>query len=136
MSMKTYSELVKFDSYLERFNYLKLDGKIGEATFGADRYFNQIFYNSDEWRKTRNRVIIRDRGCDLGCQGYEIFKYALIHHINPITIEQILDRDPLLFDMENLITTSKSTHNAIHYGDETLLTIGPTIRFQGDTKLW
>lgn len=135
-SIRSYSELFRLKTYEERFRYLELNGKVSEETFGFDRYFNQIFYTSEEWRSARRSVIIRDRGCDLGCDGYDIFSYAIVHHMNPITLDQILRRDKSLFDPEYLITTSRRSHNAIHYGDETLLITKPTERNPGDTKLW
>lgn len=133
---KSYSELTSFDTFLDRYRYLKLGGRIGEETFGFDRYLNQTLYKSPEWRRARDEVIIRDNGCDLGLDGYEIYGKILIHHINPITQRMIQDRDPEIFDLENLICVSHNTHNAIHYGDESLLPILPVERFKGDTKLW
>lgn len=136
MSIKCYSELITLPNYKDRFNYLKLEGAIGETTFGFDRYLNQSLYNSQEWKRIRNKVIIRDNGCDLACEGYEIYGKVLIHHINPITVENIINRDPIIFDLENLITTVHNTHNAIHYGDENLLIKGPIERTKNDTIPW
>lgn len=133
---KSYSELTSFSTFLDRYRYLKLGGRIGEETFGFDRYLNQTLYKSPEWRRVRDEVIIRDNGCDLGLDGYEIYGKILIHHINPITQRMIQDRDPEIFDLENLICVSHNTHNAIHYGDESLLPILPVERYKGDTKLW
>jgi len=113
---RCYSELVSFKTFEERFEYLKLDGIVGNETFGYDRYLNQLLYKSSDWKKIRNEVIARDNGCDLGIDGHEIFISPLVHHINPITIEDIKNRNPIIFDSENLITTILSTHNAIHYG--------------------
>lgn len=136
MSIKTYSELITLPTFEERFNYLKLEGIVGESTFGFDRYLNQNLYKSQEWKSVRNKVIIRDNGCDLACEGYEIYGKVLIHHINPITVEDIINRNPIIFDLENLITTVHNTHNAIHYGDENLLIKGPIERTKNDTIPW
>lgn len=136
MSIKTYSELITLPTFEERFNYLKLGGTVGESTFGFDRYLNQNLYKSQEWKSVRNKVIIRDNGCDLACEGYEIYGKVLIHHINPITAEDIINRNPIIFDLENLITTVHNTHNAIHYGDENLLIKGPIERTKNDTIPW
>lgn len=113
---RCYSDLVSFKTFEERFEYLKLDGIVGNETFGYDRYLNQLLYKSSDWKKIRNEIIARDNGCDLGIDGHEIFISPLVHHINPITIEDIKNRNPIIFDSENLITTILSTHNAIHYG--------------------
>lgn len=134
--IRSYSELTSFSTFLDRYRYLKLGGRIGEETFGFDRYLNQTLYKSPEWRRVRDEVIIRDNGCDLGLDGYEIYDKILIHHINPITQRMIQDRDSEIFDLENLICVSHNTHNAIHYGDESLLPILPVERYKGDTKLW
>jgi len=136
--MKSYSELILLPTFKERFEYLKLcDGKIGAETFGGSRYLNQVFYNSDEWKNLRHRVIVRDNGCDLGMDGYDILGKAIIHHINPVTKEQLLNRDPVIFSMENLITTTFETHNAIHYGDVNSLTSRDVIeRSVNDTCPW
>ena len=136
MSIKTYSELITLPTFLERYRYLKIGGAVGRETFGRDRYLNQILYQSDEWRNFRIPIIIRDNGNDLGCDGYEIHGPILIHHINPITVEDVLRRDPKVFDPENVISTVLNTHNAIHYGDETLLVIGPITRTKNDTCPW
>lgn len=136
MSIKTYSELITLPTFEERFNYLKLGGTVGESTFGFDRCLNQNLYKSQEWKSVRNKVIIRDNGCDLACEGYEIYGKVLIHHINPITVEDIINRNPIIFDLENLITTVHNTHNAIHYGDENLLIKGPIERTKNDTIPW
>lgn len=134
--MKSYSELMKLKTFEERFEYLKMGGKVGADTFGFDRYVNQAFYNSPEWKRTRNQVITRDNGCDLGVDGYELNSKILIHHINPITMEQIVNRDPIIFDPDNLISVSHKTHNAIHYGNVDQISKVPTERKPGDTKLW
>lgn len=113
--IRTYSELITLPTFEERYRYLKLDGKIGDTTFGFQRWLNQEFYHSGEWLSFRDKVIIRDDGCDLGVPGYEIFGSVLIHHLNPITYEDILNRNPCVFDFENVICTRLNTHNAIHY---------------------
>lgn len=136
MSIKSYTELIQLPTFEERYRYLKLGGVIGEETFGFDRYLNQLLYTSQEWRSVRNTVIIRDNGCDLGVEGREIYGKVLIHHINPITVEDIRRREPWIFDPENLITTTLGTHNAIHYGDESLLIITPIERTKNDTCPW
>lgn len=135
--IRTYSELSKFQTFEERYRYLKLDGVIGQETFGFDRYLNQLFYTSKEWRFVRDKVIIRDNGCDLGIEEYEINGHMiLIHHMNPITVDDILARKDYIFDPEFLICTTKRTHNAIHYGDESLLPQKPVIRRKNDTCPW
>ena len=136
MSIKTYSEVIALPTFEDRFNYLQLKGRVGQETFGYDRYLNQILYNSYEWRKFRREIIVRDNGCDLACEGYDINDKALIHHINPIRVEDIINRNPIVFDPENVITTILSTHNAIHYGDENLLIASPIERRQNDTCPW
>ncbi len=133
----SYSELITLPTFEERYRYLRRSGIVGEETFGSHRYLNQTLYRSPEWRQVRNNVIIRDNGCDLGMEGYEIRDRVYIHHINPITMDDILDRSPVIFDMDNLICVSFNTHQAIHYGDESLLPIiSFTERTPGDTKLW
>ena len=136
MIIKTYSELSKLETYKERYQYLKLDGIVGEETFGFDRYLNQILYKSDEWKRCRRDIIIRDNGCDLGCEGFEVHGRILIHHINPITVDDIVNRNPKVFDPENLILTSHNTHQAIHYGNEDLLIRAPVERSKNDTCPW
>lgn len=136
MIIKTYSELSKLETYKERYQYLKLDGIVGEETFGFDRYLNQILYQSDEWKRCRRDIIIRDNGCDLGCEGFEVHGRILIHHINPITVDDIVNRNPKVFDQENLILTSHNTHQAIHYGNEDLLIRAPVERSKNDTCPW
>lgn len=134
--MKTYTELQKLKTFLDRFEYLKLNGEVGKDTFGYDRYLNQALYNSKEWKDIRNKVIIRDEGKDLGFDGHCIYGKCLIHHINPISKEDIVNRDPKVFDMDNLITVSMDTHNAIHYGNYEQINKEPISRTPGDTKLW
>lgn len=134
--MRTYSELVSIPSYLGRFRYLKLDGLVGQETFGFERYLNQSFYRSKEWRQIRNQIILRDNGCDLAWDGYEIHDRIYIHHLNPIRTNDIIKVTDLLLDPEYLVCVSFSTHNAIHYGDEQLLISEPIVRTQGDTCPW
>lgn len=135
--LRTYDELIQFPSYEERFEYLKLGGKVGEDTFGFDRYLNQTFYKTEEWKNIRNEVIIRDNGCDLGSPDHEIRgNRIIVHHMNPITKEDILNRSEYLLNPKYLITTIKSTHDAIHYGDENLLPKGPVVRTKNDTCPW
>lgn len=136
MSIRTYSELIKIPTFKERFEYLRLDGTVGEETFGFDRYLNQIFYKSPEWKAARDFVIIRDQGCDLAMEGHEIFGRILVHHMNPIRIEDIVNRSKYLLDPEYLICTIKNTHDAIHYGDGSLLIAGPIERTKNDTCPW
>lgn len=136
--IKTYSELIRLPTFIERYQYLRIGGTVGEDTFGFDRYLNQIFYKSDEWLAIRNEVIIRDSGCDLGMLDREIRKpnRILVHHMNPITKEDILRRSDFLLNPEYLICTIKTTHDAIHYGDERLLAIDPIVRSKNDTCPW
>lgn len=136
MKLKTYSELITIPTFEERFLYLKLDGVIGKETFGFKRWLNQEFYHSDEWLSFRDEIIIRDCGCDLGVPGFEIYSSVLIHHLNPITYDDILHRRLCVFDPENAICTKLSTHNAIHYGDESLLVLAPVERSHNDTCPW
>lgn len=136
MSIKTYSEVIELPTFLERFDYLKLGGRVGEETFGSDRYLNQILYRSTEWRNFRRDMIIRDNGMDLACEGFEIGGKILLHHINPLTEKDIIRLDPKIFDPENVICVSMMTHNAIHYGDESLLVTEPVIRKPNDTCPW
>ena len=132
----TYSELILIPSFIDRYKALKLSGTVGEDTFGYKRYLNQILYKSKEWASVRRRVIARDNGFDLAHEDFPIAGKIYVHHITPITPEQILQRDPLAFDLENLISVSNATHNAIHFGDESLLPIAPPERIPGDTTLW
>lgn len=133
---RTYSQLRRLPSFEERFDYLRLNGAVGEATFGFDRYINQKFYQSYEWKHAREIVIVRDDGCDLGVPGYEINGQLLIHHINPMTVDDVVHGEDWIFNPEYLITTTKNTHNAIHYGDASLLPKIVVARVSGDTKLW
>lgn len=135
-SIRTYSELSKLETLEDRFEYLRLDGTVGEDTFGFDRYLNQMFYKLPEWRKTRRDVIIRDNGCDLGVEGFDIMGPIIVHHMNPITKQQILEHDPILFDPEYLISTSSLVHKAIHYSDSNLLPRDFVERRKNDTCPW
>ena len=135
--IRIYSEMILLPTFIERFRYLQLGGQVGVETFGYDRYLNQILYRTAEWKRFRNEIIVRDNGCDLGCEGYDIIgQKILVHHINPISVEDVLRRDPKVFDPENAITTILNTHNAIHYGDESLLVTEPIERKPNDTCLW
>ena len=136
MSIRTYSELITLPTFEERYQYLRLNGRVGEETFGFDRWLNQKFYKDPEWLRIRDKVIIRDNGCDLAIPGREIYSRILIHHMNPITKDDILQRSKYLLDPEYLICTIKNTHDAIHYGDENLLVKGPVERKPNDTCPW
>lgn len=136
MIIKTYSELIRLPTFEERYQYLRLRGKVGEDTFGFDRYLNQAFYKSDEWKAIRDIVILRDNGCDLGMPDREIRERILIHHMNPITKDDIINRTDFLLNPEYLICTIKNTHDAIHYGDENLLIKDPVQRSKYDTCPW
>ena len=133
---RTYSELITLPTFVERFKYLKLDGFIGRETFGFKRWINQELYHCDKWLKFRDKIIIRDNGCDLGVPGYDIYGSVLIHHLNPVTYEDILNQNPCVFDPENVICTQLKTHNAIHYGDDSLLILSPIERSPNDTCPW
>ena len=135
-SIRTYSELMKLQTFDERFEYLRLNGEVGADTFGFDRYLNQILYKSREWKAIRDEVIIRDNGCDLGVDGYEIRGRILIHHMNPISVDDIKNRTDFLLNPEYLISTTHMTHNAIHYGDRGLLVSSPIVRSKNDTCPW
>lgn len=135
--IRSYSELIALPTYEERFNYLKLAGRVGADTFGYDRYLNQHLYQRNpRWKKARDKVIIRDNGCDLGIEGREIFGKIIVHHINPITMEDILKDRDWIYDPEYLICTAHNTHNAIHYSDERLLMLDPKERTPNDTCPW
>lgn len=137
MKIRTYSELSKLHTFKERFEYLRLDGEVGVDTFGFDRIFNQRFYRSREWKRIRDAVIIRDDGCDLGVQGHDILgQRIIIHHLNPISLQDIESCSDILLNPEYLITTIHDTHNAIHYGDASLLTQLPVERTKNDTCPW
>lgn len=134
--IRCYTELKRLKTFEERFEYLKLAGKVGEETFGFDRYLNQTFYKSLEWKRIRNEVIIRDNGCDLGVDGYDIDGLIFIHHMNPISLDAITSGDERIINPEFLITTSFQTHNAMHYGGKDILMLRPADRKPGDTSLW
>lgn len=136
MSRKTYRELISMDDYLDRYEYLRIGGVVGESTFGSNRYLNQILYRSYDWKKFRREMIIRDNGCDLAHPDYEIGGIIILHHINPITIDDVKNRRRCVFDPENVVCVSHRTHEAIHYGDDTLLMKGPVVRRPGDTIPW
>ena len=136
MNIRTYSNLITIPTFEERYNYLKLNGIVGKETFGYDRYLNQLLYRSSDWRSFRDRIIIRDNGCDLACEGFELQSRIIIHHIDPITVEDILNNHPKVFDPENVVSTSHNTHLAIHYGDKNLISIGPINRYKNDTCPW
>lgn len=135
-TIRTYSELCQLSTFEDRFDYLRLNGSVGKDTFGFDRYLNQQFYRSSEWKRIRDRVILRDNGCDLGVKGHEIRGRILIHHINPISVEDIHTMSDLLMNPDYLICVSHRTHNAIHYGDESLIITAPIERTQNDTCPW
>lgn len=136
MGDRCYSELVKLRTFEERYEYLRLSGKVGADTFGFDRYLNQKFYRSPEWKRVRRDIIIRDEGRDLGVEGYELQNGIYIHHMNPITPDELLHADPVIYDPEYLICVSFNAHNAIHYGDKSLLPRLPVERSMNDTCPW
>ena len=136
MSIRTYSELVTLSTFEERFKYLQLNGQVGESTFGFDRYMNQVFYRSQKWKSIRDFVIIRDCGCDLGVEGYDIHGKIIIHHMNPLSTRDIKTESGFLLNPDFLICTTHNTHNAIHYGDENLLVTAPIERTKNDTCPW
>lgn len=134
--IRTYSELRKLNTFKERYDYLRLYGRVGKETFGFDRYLNQIIYKLPEWKSVRDKVIVRDCGCDLGMEGYEIGEKILVHHMNPITMDDIINHSQDIFNPEYLICVSHQTHNAIHYGDESQLILDPIERSPNDTCPW
>ena len=134
--IRTYSELRRRETLEDRFNYLNLHGRVGDATFGFDRFLNQRFYTSHEWRQVRHHVIVRDNGCDLGVDGYDIHERIYIHHMNPMTVSDLVEFNREVLDPEYLIAVTLNTHNAIHYGDLSQLPKPPIERRPGDTKLW
>ena len=136
MTIRSYTELIQNREFIDRFNYLALHGSVGRTTFGFDRYLNQSFYTSTQWRNLRYHVISRDQGCDLGLRGYEIHDRVYIHHMNPMTVADIVEGNDRILDPEFLITVTHATHNAIHYGDSKLLPSPFVERRRGDTKLW
>ena len=135
-TIKSYSELMSFPTFEERYEYLRIGSKVGEATFGYDRYLNQILYTSRKWRRFRDEIIIRDNGCDLGCPERELRERVIVHHINPISVEDVINEHPMVFDPENVICVSHNTHEAIHYGNEDLLVKDPIERKPYDTCPW
>ena len=135
-NIRTYSELIQIPTFIERFEYLKLSGMVGETTFGGRRYLNQILYKTDKWLALRDRIIIRDNGCDLGILDRELYSRITVHHMNPITIEDILSESPFVWDPEFLITSGDITHKAIHYSNSDLLVKEPIIRRKYDTCPW
>lgn len=135
-NIRTYSELITLPTFLERFEYLKLGGRVGTETFGYDRYLNQTLYRSPEWKRFRRDMIVRDNGLDLACEDYEIHGKILLHHIDPLTPEDVINRHPKIFDPENVICVSLNTHNAIHYGDKDLLLTDFITRTKHDTCPW
>jgi hypothetical protein len=136
MPIRTYSQLSQLQTFEERYRYLALNGRVGEQTFGSDRWINQAFYTGRQWRTVRQEVIVRDLGCDLGIPGFEIHEKIIIHHMNPMVAGDIVDGDEAILDPEFLITVTHKTHNAIHYGDERQLARPFVARSAGDTKLW
>ena len=136
MILRTYSELCQLSTFNERYEYLKLSGRVGQSTFGFDRYLNQIFYKSPEWRSVRNEIIVRDNGCDLGIEGRDIYGRIYIHHMNPFLVKDIIDRTDILLNPEYLIATTFNTHQAIHYSDAGLLIPDPIERRPNDTCPW
>lgn len=134
--MRSYRELIRLKTFDERFDYLRLSGSVGVETFGFERYLNQTLYNSSKWRRLRNQIIVRDSGCDLGLEGYEIPGIIIVHHMNPIMVDDLKEFSEDVFNPENLICVSPTTHNAIHYGDKDLLPQLPIERRPGDTCPW
>lgn len=135
-TIRTYSELILLPTFEERFEYLRLNGIVGADTFGFDRYINQLFYRSQRWKSVRNKIIIRDNGCDLGVEGYDIYGRIIIHHMNPLLVKDFVNETEFLLNPEYLIATTHNTHNAIHYGDVSLLPTAPIERRQNDTCPW
>lgn len=136
MTIRTYRQLKRLKTFEERFDYLSLKGVVGETTFGFDRYINQMLYNSDRWKKIREKVIIRDNACDLGVEDFEIYDIIIVHHIDPITLEDIERERAIVYDLDNLICTSKQSHLAIHYGDISKIPRMPIERNRNDTCPW
>lgn len=136
MNIRSYSELMLLPTFEERYRYLRLSGHVGKETFGHDRYLNQILYSSPEWKRFRRDIILRDDGLDLGCEGFDILGRVMVHHINPITVEDVVNRSYKVFDPDNAICCSHNTHQAIHYGDESLLPLLPPERRPNDTCPW
>jgi hypothetical protein len=136
-TIKSYSELITIPNYLDRYNYLKIGGRVGAETFGYDRYLNQLLYTCKEWRNDfRPKVITRDNGCDMAHEDYQLDTDIIVHHINPITVEDVINRSTKVFDFDNVVCVSRNTHNAIHYGDVSLLVLPPVERSKNDTCPW
>lgn len=134
--IRTYNEAIQISNFVDRFHYLQLFGQVGIDTFGYDRYLNQMFYHDSDWKKVRNEAIIRDGGCDLADQNRPVLRGLIVHHINPIDRDDVINRDPKLFDLNNLICVSPITHRAIHYGSDKALIDTSKARCAGDTKMW
>lgn len=134
--LRTYSELIRLNTFRDRYEYLRLAGVVGDSTFGFDRYLTQLLYTSDRWRKLRNKIILRDNACDLAMPGYDLKSLIIIHHMNPLVVEEVENVSEDIFDPEYLVCVSRRTHNAIHFGDENLLPQGPVIRAKNDTCPW
>lgn len=134
--LRRYSELIRLNTFKERYEYLRIAGVVGETTFGFDRYLNQLLYTSSKWKQLRQRIIVRDNGCDLAMPGYDLHSRIYIHHLNPLTMEDVEEVSERIFDPENLVCVSHRTHNAIHYGDEELLPQEPVLRKPNDTCPW
>lgn len=134
--IRTYTEMLRFHTFEDRFHYLKLNGSVGEDTFGYDRYLNQMFYKSTEWRRLRDYVITRDNGCDLAIPDLDILDRIIVHHLNPLKVEDVIEHTEFLLDPNYLVCVSNETHRAIHYGDERMLFIEPIIRRPNDTSPW
>lgn len=133
---KSYHEMIEISNFFDRFNYVKLEGYVGASTFGSNRYLNQMLYRSYEWKKFRNEIVLRDNGCDLADPDREIGGIIIVHHLNPITIDDVAQRRSCVFDPDNVVCVSHITHEAIHYGDESLLVKDPVERYPGDTIPW
>lgn len=136
MQTRTFTELSRLPTFEDRYRYLALRGQVGASTFGFDRWVNQQFYRSRQWKQIRQHIILRDNGCDLGVEGYDIYDRIIIHHMNPMDVDDIVHSDDSILDPEFLISTAHATHNAIHYGDEKLLPRPLAVREPGDTALW
>lgn len=134
--IRTYDELIRLRSFEERYEYLRIGAQVGAPTFGSDRYLNQILYTSDRWREVRNAVIIRDNGCDLAHEDFQIFEFLTVHHLNPISLSDIETENPDIYDLRFLVCTSLDTHKAIHFGNKAMLPKLPTQRYARDTCLW
>lgn len=136
MSLRNFRELISLSTFEDRYEYLRIGGVVGSDTFGAERYLNQAFYTSREWKNVRHAVIARDEGCDMSMPGYEIYEKPIVHHMNPISVEDVMDGNPDILNPEYLVLVSHQTHNAIHYGNRAQLRVAIPERFTGDTQLW